>query len=225
MDMAKYVAVGVLAVIVLAAVTYEAPPDPRSAEGPQVTGTLGGGTESEPSGTGSVAATVERGTMGAITLPASSPAPVTSAVTTPSTPVRDELLSYTIKAGQTLSDVAGELLGNRGRWREVYEQNKDKIPDPNRVRAGITVVFPAALRTRGNQTTTTSSTPEPQLAAVGGGPTSSGEGRSYVVKQGDTLYSIAKRELGKASRWKEIAQLNGIDGSSLVAGKSISLPR
>lgn len=222
MDMAKYVAVGVLAVIVLAAVTYEAPPDPRSGSGPQVTGSLGGEPEGEPQSSGSVSATLERGNQGATTLPAGTPAPVTTAQTTPPpAPPREELLSYTIKAGQTLSDVAGELLGNRGRWKEVYEQNKDKIPDPNRIRAGITVVFPAARRNTG-----TSPVPETQVAqAAGTTSPGSGGGRSYVVKQGDTLYSIARRELGKAGRWKEIAELNGIDGSTLVAGKSISLPR
>ena len=218
MDMAKYVAVGVLAVIVLAAVTYEAPPDPRTAGGPQVTGSLGGEPEGESQGTSSVAATLERG-QGNTTLPAGSPAPVTTASTTPAPSPQQELLSYTIKAGQTLSDVAGELLGTRGRWREVYEANKDKIPDPNRVKAGITVVFPASRRTGGSTTTR-----QPESTAVTATSPCPVGGNGYLVKQGDTLYQIAKRELGKGSRWKEIAELNGIDQNGLVAGKTITLP-
>lgn len=224
MDMAKYVAVGVLAVIVLAAVTYEAPPDPTSASSQTVTGTIGGEVPNETAGT--VTPTVERGGEGT-TLPASSPAHVATATVTtpPPAPPRDELLSYTVKAGQTLSDVAGELLGSRGRWKELYEFNKDKIPDPNRVRAGITVVFPGARR----QQETRHETASAPISAPGGeapcGNAPPAEGRTYVVKQGDTLYAIARRELGQAGRWKEIAQLNGIDGNGLIAGKRIKLPR
>ena len=33
-------------------------------------------------------------------------------------------------------------------------------------------------------------------------------GRTYEVKQGDTLFHIAKYELGDAARWVEIYQLN-----------------
>lgn len=36
----------------------------------------------------------------------------------------------------------------------------------------------------------------------------SGSGGTYVVKKGDCLINIAKKKLGKGSRWKEIYQLN-----------------
>jgi DNA-binding SARP family transcriptional activator len=51
-------------------------------------------------------------------------------------------------------------------------------------------------------------------------PVSVDQGRTYIVRPGDTLWSIAGRELGSPLRWKEIAALNmGIpqaDGMSLV---------
>ncbi len=37
--------------------------------------------------------------------------------------------SYTIKGGDTLSDIAQEQLGDAGRWKEIYELNKDAIGD------------------------------------------------------------------------------------------------
>lgn len=48
---------------------------------------------------------------------------------------------------------------------------------------------------------------------------------NYTVKKGDTLHSIAARELGDARRWVEIARLNGIrsDGH-LKAGMTLHLP-
>src|SRR5688572_23325880 len=44
--------------------------------------------------------------------------------------------------------------------------------------------------------------------------------RTYTVKDGDTLYAIAKRELGASSRAQEIADLNGLaDASKLKVGQ------
>lgn len=49
--------------------------------------------------------------------------------------------------------------------------------------------------------------------------------RSYVVKRGDTLQSIAARQLGTVSLWAEIGTLNGLYvGSVLVPGTVLVLP-
>ena len=50
--------------------------------------------------------------------------------------------------------------------------------------------------------------------------------RTYTIKKGDTLQSIAKKLLGKASRWQEIAKINNInDPRNLKVGKKIRVPR
>ncbi len=47
----------------------------------------------------------------------------------------------------------------------------------------------------------------------------------YIVKKGDTLSAIAKRELGDASRWPELAALNSIPNPDLIyPGQEIKLP-
>lgn len=49
--------------------------------------------------------------------------------------------------------------------------------------------------------------------------------RHYRVKHGDTLLSIAARELGDAKRWTDIAVLNGLRSSGqLKPGRLIRLP-
>jgi nucleoid-associated protein YgaU len=49
--------------------------------------------------------------------------------------------------------------------------------------------------------------------------------RTYVVKSGDSLYDIAKSELGSSSRVQEIVELNGLaDASKLKIGQSLKLP-
>ncbi|MEN6449260.1 MAG: LysM domain-containing protein, partial [Thermoguttaceae bacterium] len=53
-------------------------------------------------------------------------------------------------------------------------------------------------------------------------------GRSYTVADGDTLFDIARRELGRASRWVEIYELNegvlGKDFNTLAPGTRLVLP-
>lgn len=49
----------------------------------------------------------------------------------------------------------------------------------------------------------------------------------YIVKRGDTLHSIAAKELGNAKLWKKISELNGIRSDGQLAkyvGKEIKLP-
>lgn len=48
----------------------------------------------------------------------------------------------------------------------------------------------------------------------------------YTVKKDETLSEIAKRKLGKASRWKEIAKLNNIrDPRKLKENQKIKIPK
>lgn len=53
-------------------------------------------------------------------------------------------------------------------------------------------------------------------------------GRTYLTQHGDTLYDIARRELGKASRWTEIYELNrgqiGNDYNFVPPGLKLVLP-
>lgn len=46
----------------------------------------------------------------------------------------------------------------------------------------------------------------------------------YVVTKGDTLWGIAKKHLGKASRYVEIVRLNGLKTSVLYAGQTLTIP-
>ncbi len=50
-------------------------------------------------------------------------------------------------------------------------------------------------------------------------------GQTYVIKQGDTLWAIATSYLGTGTRWREIADLNGIsDPRTLQIGQVINIP-
>lgn len=227
MDMGKYVAVGVLAVIVLAAATYDKPKTKAGAESAQ--------TEAQPEEPvyavdygaldASEAAAVTSAVAPAIGGPAPiapEPAPVVITGETAVAKLAEKVeeaqktYEYVVKANQTLSDVAEEVLGDRKAWRKIYEANKDRLKDPNHVRAGMKLVYEklqasAAKRSPAKSTSVPASAPRPQ-------------GRTYTVKKGEGLWAIAKTQLGKPSRWKEIAELNGISGSSVRAGQVLKMP-
>lgn len=64
------------------------------------------------------------------------------------------------------------------------------------------------------------------LTVVSGGnaaPTPK-EQRTYIVKSGDTLWGIAKKELGSGARYTEIVQLNGLKTSTIYSGQKLKLP-
>lgn len=56
-------------------------------------------------------------------------------------------------------------------------------------------------------------------------PVTSTGARSYTVKKGDTLYGIARREYGDASRVKDILAANpGINPNVIKVGQKLNLP-
>ena len=49
---------------------------------------------------------------------------------------------YVIQKGDTLSKIAKEQLGAAHRWKYLYELNKDRIRDPNKLKAGQKITIP-----------------------------------------------------------------------------------
>lgn len=66
---------------------------------------------------------------------------------------------------------------------------------------------------------------EPEPIASGGGFEPSPSGQTYVIRKGDTLWSIAERTYGSGKKWRDIAALNPtIDPRKLAVGQQILLP-
>jgi nucleoid-associated protein YgaU len=51
---------------------------------------------------------------------------------------------YTVREGDTLSDIARRLLGARGRWQELYDLNRDRVRNPDDVSPGTVLKVPAS---------------------------------------------------------------------------------
>ncbi len=72
--------------------------------------------------------------------PRDAPAPV---ATTSLPTSRAEATTYTVKKGDTLSEISQEMLGTIKRMDEIIEANSDKLDDANDIRVGMVLTIPA----------------------------------------------------------------------------------
>jgi nucleoid-associated protein YgaU len=52
--------------------------------------------------------------------------------------------TYTVVAGDSLSKIAKKLYGDAGKWKKIYEANKDIIKNPDLIHPGQTFKIPEA---------------------------------------------------------------------------------
>lgn len=71
--------------------------------------------------------------------------------------------TYTVKSGDTLSAIAGKVLGSANRWSEIYALNRDLIgPNPGLIRVGMTLKIPGgAVAPQPTPSTPTPANPAP----------------------------------------------------------------
>ena len=50
--------------------------------------------------------------------------------------------TYTVKAGDTLSDIAKEHLGSATAYMKIFELNKDQLTDPDKIKPGQVLRLP-----------------------------------------------------------------------------------
>jgi nucleoid-associated protein YgaU len=53
-----------------------------------------------------------------------------------------EQRTYTVQEGDSLSKIAEKFYGNATAYNKIFEANRDKLSDPNKVRAGAQLVIP-----------------------------------------------------------------------------------
>jgi len=161
---------------------------------------------SGPGGFPPVASAPQSSTSPAFNFNSNLPAPAPTTVETPAPAT--EAKTHTVASGELLGDIALKYYGSSKAWKKIQEANPGV--DPKNLKVGQKLVIPAADPKVGETA--------PATVATGAGE------RSYTVKAGDTLYVIAKKELGSASRWKEIEKLNNLSSSELRVGQAIKLP-
>jgi len=49
---------------------------------------------------------------------------------------------YTVQKGDTLMSLARKHYGEAAKWKDIWNANRDKIPDPNVLKAGLQITLP-----------------------------------------------------------------------------------
>ena len=55
-------------------------------------------------------------------------------------------VTYTVQAGDTLSKIAKEHLGNANAYMEIFNANKDQLSDPDKIKPGQVLKIPSATK-------------------------------------------------------------------------------
>ncbi len=151
-------------------------------------------------------------------------------------PVVTENGKYTVQPGDSLSSISEKVYGNSRYFKALYEHNRTKLPHADRLTVGTVIATPPVSLLEQNYPTLcpkqrhsalVKSRTLPAAVQASTRPASRGD-NVYVVEEGDTLFDIARHELGKASRWAEIYSLNretlGNDFDYLQPGTELVMP-
>jgi nucleoid-associated protein YgaU len=141
--------------------------------------------------------------------------------------------TYKVQPSDNYWRISEKLYGTGAYFKALAEHNRDHIGRDDRLLPGTTLDAPTAaqLEEKYSGLCPKASHQRPpagaRIANVSSGARLAGR-RTYKVEAGDTLYDIAKHELGNPGRWGEIYQINrdvlGEDYDYLSPGLELVLP-
>ncbi|MEV0034068.1 LysM peptidoglycan-binding domain-containing protein [Nocardia sp. NPDC050793] len=109
---------------------------------------------------------------------------------------REPTRTHTVRSGEVLFDLAQRFYGNPELWPLIAQANG--IIEPRRLQIGTVLVIPERP---------------------------GGSRRTHTMRDGDTLFALARRFYGNAELWPVIAQANDIDDPNTIpTGKVIVIP-
>ncbi len=133
---------------------------------------------------------------------------------------------YTVAAGDALSTIAQGQLGSVQRMKEIAELNG--LQPPYALRVGQKLKMPAkgSAPAAAMSSSVLASSPRKESSESEDKPVTITKTRRYVVRPEDMgIIDIAERQLGSASKWKIIADLNQLEKPFAVTpGQVLLLP-
>lgn len=133
---------------------------------------------------------------------------------------------YTVVAGDALSTIAQGQLGSVRRMKEIAELNGLQPPYALRVGQKLKMPPKGSAPAATTSSSVLVSSPRKESSTSEEKPAAITKTRRYVVRPEDLgIIDIAERQLGSASKWKIIADLNQIEKPFAVApGQVLLLP-
>ena len=126
--------------------------------------------------------------------------------------------THTVQAGDTFARLARIYYGDVRHAAAIREANP-QIVDPTSIAVGTVVYIPEIEEP---------TSPVPSRRVSPAARPSQPSARTYTVREGDSLYGIARDKLGAGSRWEELYKLNkaaiGDNPARLKVGQVLTLP-
>lgn len=125
--------------------------------------------------------------------------------------------TYKVQSGDTLSSIAQTLKLGKGGMKALIAANKTTLPNPDRLKVGMTLNVPAAApaTTAVAPTTPPTTAPGAKVAMAdttpkldGTTPATPTGSSDYTVQSGDTLERIARKVFNDGRRWQDIHSWN-----------------
>ena len=123
-----------------------------------------------------------------------------------------ERFVYVVQRGDKLWNLAAKFLGAGGRYKEIMEINGLATP---KVKAGDRIYIPGTPPEAVAQTVKKADTKKVATDTMA----------TYTVQRGDTIWAIARDQLGNYQRFEEIKTINGLVTSVVYPGQVLKLPR
>jgi len=139
---------------------------------------------------------------------------------------------YVVQPNDSFWTISESLYGTGSYFRALAEWNRETVADENRLCVGDALEAPAPSELERRYPDLCPSPKRNQvmrerMSAVSTGTQYHG-GPTYTIREGDTLYDIARYKLGAGARWTEIYDLNRDvlqgDFDYLTPGMKLALP-
>ncbi|HEY2892727.1 MAG TPA: LysM peptidoglycan-binding domain-containing protein, partial [Pirellulales bacterium] len=138
---------------------------------------------------------------------------------------------YVIQPNDSLWIISEKVYGTGGYFKALYEFNRRRLPHADRLVVGTQLEVPPIATLENNYPALCPKQRKSAVVKTRAVQASTRARRgsdAYIVAEGDTLFDIARYELGKASRWAEIYELNrevlGDDHDHLAPGTELVMP-
>jgi nucleoid-associated protein YgaU len=139
---------------------------------------------------------------------------------------------YEVQPNDSFWNISEKAYGTGAYFKALVEYNRKRNKNRDELKVGQTLLVPdeAVLKRAYPDLSPRPRSPvaPAQQRLVSASSRMRGPGKIYIVAEGDTLFEIARHELGKPARWGEIYELNrellGNDFDYLRPGTELILP-
>ena len=148
---------------------------------------------------------------------------------------------YVVKDGDNLSSIALQFYGSEEGNRRVvitalFKVNSKVLKSPDDINVGQQLIIPSLSALTGEKEKSSGGLASQifeKVKSIGRDPLTikkperASQGKSYTVRDGDSLWKIAADQLGNGSRYPEIVKLNDdvlSDEDSLTVGMALRMP-